>query len=232
MDKNGFETMTSIVDVYHGYAIVKITEKKYPRSAISHEFLKIGAETIVYYTFCQVDCVAKPSLQVATSFETETKCKEAIDSVINDGAIYLTNEEKRKWVYEPNRKCSWAYCYKSLMKILKDFKKSDKRKQLAYIERLSEANFRHYADLLEKGFFDKYEKLAMSQFPIKTKLEIDVLSYGSEFKLGGEKALELSNLINEFLKGIKKNNANVSTIVTSNEGTLYTTKASVASWLS
>lgn len=233
MDRNGYDTSRRIVnkdsEPYRGYYIVKITSKKHHWSNISHKFLDSIQETLVSYAFAKSDDF-KPSQESSCEFNSVKDCKDAIDRMIDDGVTYLTKEENNKWVLEPNRKCGWAYSYKSLANILKKFKKAPKRRREGYMLMLENANFRDYLDLLREEKYDDFLSLAESEFPIQTEVTLTINSTAVELKLGGELAKELKELVDDFLdkkreKGIIKKYAHVSKVFTSNEGTLVNTNS-------
>lgn len=226
MDRNGYDTSRKIVtkEPYRGYHIIKTTYKKHHWSDISKTFLDSIEKTFVEFTFANADDT-RPSQEVSCVFDSKEDCKKAIDKIVDNGTIYLTKEEVNKWVYTPNRKCGWSYNYKSLVNILKSYKKSNKRRRYAYLIMLENANLRCYADLLMKEEYDNFLSLAERNFQIKTDVTITIGSSAIEFKLGSEGAVELEKLINGFLEkkhqeGLIKKSAHVSRIFTSNEGTL------------
>ena len=222
MDKNGYDTYRTIVtkEPYRGYHIIKTTSKRHHWSAISLKFLDSIEKTIVEFTFTKSDDT-RPTQETDCVFNSKEECKKAIDRMIDKGTIYLTKEEVRKWVYTPNRKCSWSYSYKSLANILNKYKKADERRRFGYLAMLMNANLEKYADLLMRGKYDDYLSLAESDFPIKTDVTITINSLAVEFKLGTETANELKDLINGFLEKKNFKKAKVSKVFTSNEGTLY-----------
>ena len=226
MDRNGYDTSRKIVtkEPYRGYHIIKTTYKKHHWSDISKKFLDSIEKTFVEFTFANADDT-RPSQEASCVFDSKEDCKNAIDKIVDNGTIYLTKDEVNKWVYTPNRKCSWSYNYKSLVNILKSYKKSNKRRRYAYLIMLENANLRGYADLLMKEEYDNFLSLAERNFPIKTDVTITIGSSAIEFKLGSEGAIELEKLINGFLEkrhqeGLIKKSAHVSRVFTSNEGTL------------
>ena len=181
-------------------------------------------KTFVEFTFANADDT-RPSQEASCVFDSKEDCKNAIDKIVDNGTIYLTKDEVNKWVYTPNRKCGWSYNYKSLVNILKSYKKSNKRRRYAYLIMLENANLRCYADLLMKEEYDNFLSLAERNFPIKTDVTITIGSSAIEFKLGSEGAIELEKLINGFLEkrhqeGLIKKSAHVSRVFTSNEGTI------------
>ena len=226
MDKYGYDTSREIVTEkpYRGYHIIKITSKKHYWSDISNRYLDAIDKTKVEFAFAKSDDT-RPSQETNCVFDSKEECKEAIDKVLDNGTIYLTNEEANKWVSTPNRKCNWSYNYKSLANVLKSYKKSNKRRRYGYLVMLENANLGAYSELLMKEEYDNFLLLAERQYPIKTDVTITIGSSAIEFKLGSEGAIELVKLINGFLEkkhqeGLIKKSAYVSRIFTSNEGTI------------
>ena len=227
MDKYGYDTSREIVTEkpYRGYHIIKITSKKHYWSDISKKLLDSIERTFVEFTFANSDDT-RPSQETNCVFGSREECKEAIDKMLDNGTIYLTNEEANKWVSTPNRKCNWSYNYKSLANVLKSYKKSNKRRRYGYLVMLENANLGAYSELLMKEEYDNFLLLAERQYPIKTDVTITIGSSAIEFKLGSEGAIELEKLINGFLEkkhqeGLIKKSAHVSKVFTSNEGTLF-----------
>ena len=151
MDKYGYDTSREIVTEkpYRGYHIIKITSKKHYWSDISNRYLDAIDKTKVEFTFANADDT-RPSQETNCVFGSREECKEAIDKVLDNGTIYLTNEEANKWVSTPNRKCNWSYNYKSLTNILKSYKKSNKRRRYGYLVMLENDNLGSYYELLMK----------------------------------------------------------------------------------
>ena len=88
----------------------------------------------VYYEFCKEGDENRPAqaYKAHPYPKTVEATKEAIDKMISGEVIYFTDAEREKYVYAPNRKCDWGYGYESLMKILKEHKKADKRMKLCW----------------------------------------------------------------------------------------------------
>ena len=226
MDRYGYDTSRKIVtkEPYRGYHIIKITSKKHHWSDISKRFLDSIEKTIVEFAFVKSNDT-RQTQESNCVFDTKEDCKEAIDKMLDKGTIYLTKEEANKWITTPNRKCNWSYTYKSLVSVLKAYKKSDKRRRHGYLVMLNNANLRAYADLLEKEEYDDFLSLAENNFQIKTEVTITIKSSAVELKLGSKAASELKDLVNAFLEkkckeGLVKKYAHVSKVFTSNEGTL------------
>ena len=183
MDKYGYDTSREIVTEkpYRGYHIIKITSKKHYWSDISNRYLDAIDKTKVEFAFAKSDDT-RPSQETNCVFDSKEECKEAIDKVLDNGTIYLTNEEANKWVSTPNRKCNWSYNYKSLANVLKSYKKSNKRRRYGYLVMLENANLGAYSELLMKEEYDNFLLLAERQYPIKTDVTITIGSSAIEFK--------------------------------------------------
>ena len=95
-----------------------------------------------------------------------------IDNFIKDDSIYFTAEEREKYVYRPNRKCDYGYGYDSLMKLLKEHQKADKRMKILIEDRLEDANFHAECGLLANGDYEGYIELVRKDYKFREKFEV------------------------------------------------------------
>jgi hypothetical protein len=137
-------------------------------------------------------------------------CKEAIDKFLN-GDIYYTHAEYQKYVKSPNNKCDNAYGYDSLMKLMREHKKADKRMKWFLEERLHDANFHTAADYLSDCDYDGFEQFVAKDCQFHEKFEVYTHTMRKAIK--DPKALEdgLNKVISDYLasQGIKDTSVEV-----------------------
>jgi hypothetical protein len=171
--RSGHKTSRTPLEVYNGYHIIKVTEIEYERSIFDTLRYSHWPKSIeVHYDFCKEGNEKKPSQHYVAWASNIKECKECIDNFIKDDSIYFTAEEREKYVYRPNRKCDWGYGYNSLMKLLKEHQKADKRIKILLQDRLVDANFHTEASLLSKGKYDEFIELVRKTYKFKEKFEV------------------------------------------------------------
>ena len=136
---------------------------------------------------------------------------ECIDNFIKDDSIYFTEEEREKYVKRPNRKCDYGYGYDSLMKIMREHQKADKRMKILLEDRLTDANFHSACSFLVKGDYDGFEKFVADDCQFNEKFE--VYTHTKRKRIKDPKALErlIQSAIDEALLryGIKETSVEV-----------------------
>jgi len=171
--RSGHKTSREPLDIYNGYRIIKVTEIEYERSIFDPSwYSKWPKSKEVHFDFCAVGFEKKPSHHYGAWASNIKECKECIDNFIKDDAIYFTAEEREKYVYKPNKKCGYAYGYDSLMKLLKEHQKADKRIKILLEDRLVDANFHTEAGLLSEGKYDEFIELVRKTYKFKEKFEV------------------------------------------------------------
>ena len=172
--RSGYKTSRTPLDVYNGYRIIKVTEIEYARSIFDPScYSDYPEKKRVYYTFCKEGDEKRPSQDYRMVCAHSIKeCKECIDNFIKDDSIYFTAEEREKYVYKPNRKCGYDYGYDSLMKLLKEHQKADKRMKILIEDRLTDANFHSESGLLSYGDYDGYVELVKKTYKFREKFEV------------------------------------------------------------
>ena len=131
----------------------------------------------VYYNFCKEGDEKYPSKDYQVAAKNVAECKEAIDKFLSgdskgNGDIYYTHEEFQKYVKKPNEKCDYGYGYDSLMKLMRQHQKADKRMQWFLEERLHDANFHTEGDILSTCDYAKFEEYVTNTNPFKEKFEV------------------------------------------------------------
>ena len=171
--KSGYKTNREPLEIYNGYRIIKVTEIEYERSIFDpSRYSDYVSSKKVRFDFCENGYEKKPSKHYDIRATTISECKECIDKFLNGDAIYFTAEEYNTYVRLPNRKCDYSYGYDSLMKLLKEHQKADKRIKLLLEDRLTEANFHDEASLLSNGDYEGYIELVRKTYKFSEKFEV------------------------------------------------------------
>ena len=171
--RSGHKTSRTPLEVYNGYRIIKVTEIEYERSIFdSSRYSGYPKNIEVHFDFCKEGNEKKPSQHYGSWASNIKECKECIDNFIKDDSIYFTSEEREKYVHRPNSKCGYAYGYDSLMKLLKEHQKADKRMKILIEDRLVDANFHSEAGLLSKGKYDEFIELVRKEYKFREKFEV------------------------------------------------------------
>ena len=213
--RSGRTTSRVKVAVYKGYAIVKVTIIEHERSIFDpSRFSEYAKSKETHFDFCKDGNEKKPSQFYECWASNIKECKECIDNFINDDSIYFTAEEREKYVYKPNRKCDYAYGYASLMKLLKEHQKADKRMKILIEDRLVSANFHTWAGYLSEGKYEEYEELAASECKFREKFEVYTETLRKRIKDPKQFEDGLKRVIEEYLasQGVKDTSVKVNFI--------------------
>ena len=171
--RSGHKTSREPLDIYNGYRIIGVTEIEYERSFFDpSRYSNWPKSKEVHFDFCKEGDEKKPSQHYGAWAKNVVECKECIDNFIKDNSIYFTAEEREKYVYKPNKKCGWMYGYESLMKLLKEHQKADKRIKILLEDRLDDANFHSEASLLSEGDYEGYIELVRKTYKFREKFEV------------------------------------------------------------
>jgi hemerythrin len=213
--KSGYKTSRTKVDNYLGYDIIKVTEITYERSIFNPScYTDYPKRKDVHYTFCKEGNDKKPSQYYDAYAKNIAECKECIDKFIEDDTTYFTDEEREKYVYKPNRKCGWAYGYKSLMNIMRQHQKANKRIKILLEDRLTDANFHSACSYLCKCDYEGFEEFVADDCRFREKFEIYTST--KRKRIANPKQFEdgLSKVIEEYLakQGVKDTSVRVNFI--------------------
>ena len=171
--RSGHKTSREIKETYNGYSIIKVTEIEYERSIFDpSRYSSWPKNKNVHFDFCKEGNEKKPSQHYRAWAKNVAECKECIDKFIEDNSLYFTAEEREKYVYKPNKKCDYAYGYDSLMKLLKEHQKADKRMKILIEDRLTDANFHSESGLLSEGKYDEFIELVRKTYKFREKFEV------------------------------------------------------------
>jgi len=210
--RSGHKTSREPLDIYNGYRIIKVTDIEYERSIFDpSRYSDWPKSKMVHFDFCKVGNEKRPSQHYGTWASNISECKERIDRFIKDDTLFFTAEEREKYVYKPNRKCSWAYGYDSLMKLLKDHQKADKRMKILIEDRLTDANFHSESGLLARGDYEGYIELVRKTFKFREKFEVMTETECKRIKDPKRFEEGLAKVIGDYLasQGVKDTTVNV-----------------------
>lgn len=210
--RSGHKTSRNPMTNYKGFTIIQVTEIDYERSIFDpSRFSNWSKRKEVHYDFCKEGNEKKPSQHYGAWASNVTECKECIDNFIKDDSIYFTAEEREKYVYRPNRKCDWGYGYDSLMKLLKEHQKADKRMKILIEDRLTDANFHSESDLLAKGDYEGYIELVRNTYKFNEKFEVYTETECKRIKDPKQFEDGLAKVISDYLasQGVKDTSVNV-----------------------
>lgn len=216
--RSGKETKRHPLEVYKGFRIIKTEHITYHRNLWDNtRFDKNWIDSRdIYFNFCKEGEEKYPSKDYQIGVKTISDCKEAIDKFLSgdsmdNGDIYYTHEEYQKYVKQPNVKCDYAYGYESLMKIMRQHQKADKRMQWFLEERLHDANFHSAASILSDGDYERFENFVADDCKFHEKFE--VYTHTKRKRIKDPEALErlIQSAIDEALLryGIKETSVEV-----------------------
>lgn len=210
--RSGHKTSREPLDIYNGYRIIKVTEIDYHRSIWNPEYFDKNwiDHKEVYYNFCKKGDEKKPSKDYTVRAKNVADCKEAIDKFLS-GDIYYTHEEYQKYVKKPNEKCDYGYGYDSLMKLMRQHQKADKRMQWFLEERLHDANFHTEGDILSTCDYEVFEDYCAQQHAFKEKFEVITRTKRKPIKNPQTLVEGMNKVIADYLasQGIKDTSVNV-----------------------
>lgn len=172
---DGITKSRSKSESYKGFAIIRVLAVHHwwnnfnKRYEMSRQY---ETKREVYYEFCKDGEETRPSQAYGVTKKTKDELKECIDNMISGKEIYFTEAEREKYVYKPNHKCKWAYGYKSLMQILKEHKKADKRMKILLEDRLDDANFHYEAGELADEHYEALEDYIARTYQFREKFEV------------------------------------------------------------
>ena len=198
MDKNGISVKRSTCGHYRGYTIIEKTITK-------HDYF-LGAYRSwgtkrVNYTFCAEGDEKRPSKHYIVNGAKSIKAaKDCIDKMLDEDAIYFTEEEHQKYVWRPNKKCEWAYGYTSLMKIMRDHQKADKRIKMLLEYRLVDANFHTEAGMLSKCDYKGFEDYVTRTYTFSNEMNLVIKTQRKPLKDVDSILEGLKSVIANYLK--------------------------------
>ena len=199
---------------YRGYSIIKVMTIdyfKYHYGGVS----KYPEHVEVHFDFCKEGDEKKPSQDYSVHAQTIADCEKCIDEFIADNTLYFTHGERQKYVKTPNKKLDYGYGYDSLMKIMKQHRKADKRMKILLEDRLEDANFHHECGLLSdartSGSYDEFVNYVTKECRFKEKFEILTLTEAKSIENPKQFEEGLSKVIGDYLasQGVKNTEVKV-----------------------
>ena len=216
--RSGKETKRTPMELYKGYRVIKVTRIEYHRSLWNNSLFDKNwiDHKEVYYDFCKEGDEKCPSKDYQVGVKNVEECKESIDKFLNgdnkgNGDIYYTHEEFQKYVKKPNEKCDYAYGYDSLMKLMRQHQKADKRMKWFIEERLHDANFHSEGNILSTCDYAKFEEYVTNTNPFKEKFEVYTKTLRKRIKDPKQFEDGLAKVISDYLasQGVKDTSVNV-----------------------
>lgn len=210
--RSGKKTSRNRVTNYKGFDIIQVTEIRYHKSIWGDGYDRHWIDKKeTHYDFCKEGNDTKPSQAYECWASNIAECKECIDNFIKDDSIYFTAEERQKYVKKPNEKCDYGYGYDSLMKIMREHQKADKRMKILLEDRLTDANFHSACGYLKDEDYEGFEKFVADDCKFNEKFE--VYTHTKRKAIKDPKALEMviKSAIDEALLcyGIKETSVEV-----------------------
>ena len=216
--RSGKKTSRNPMTLYKGFYVIQVTKIEYHRSMWNPEYFDKNwiDHKEVYYNFCKEGDEKLPSKDYQVGAKNVAECKEAIDKFLSgdnkgNGDIYYTHEEFQKYVKKPNEKCDYAYGYDSLMKLMRQHQKADKRMQWFLEERLHDANFHTEGDILSTCDYEVFEDYCAQQYTFKEKFEVYTKTLRKCIKDPQTLVEGMNKVIADYLasQGIKDTSVNV-----------------------
>lgn len=210
--RSGNKTSRIRVAIYKGFDIIKVTTEYYHKSIWGDGYdSKWVEKRETHFDFCKEGNDTKPSQAYECWASNIAECKECIDNFIKDDSIYFTAEERQKYVKKPNERCDYSYGYDSLMKIMREHQKADKRMKILLEDRLTDANFHSACGYLTDEDYEGFEKFVADDCKFHEKFE--VYTHTKRKAIKDPKALEMviKSAIDEALLryGIKETSVEV-----------------------
>ena len=210
--RSGKKTSRNRVTTYKGFDIIQVTEIRYHKSIWGDGYDRNWIDSKeTHYEFCKEGNDTKPSQAYECWADNIAECKECIDNFIKDDSIYFTAEERQKYVYKPNHKCGYGYGYDSLMKIMREHQKADKRIKILLADRLEDANFHTECGFLRDEDYEGFEEYVTKEHTFNEKF--DVFTYSLRKRITDPKRLVcgLNKVIEDYLasQGIKDTSVEV-----------------------
>ena len=207
-----YKTSREVKETYNGYRIIKVTEIEYERSIFDpSRYSDWPKSKKVHFDFCKEGDEKKPSQHYEAWASNIKECKECIDKFIEDDSLYFTAEERQKYVKRPNIKRDYCYGYDSLMKLLKEHQKADKRMKILIEDRLTDANFHSESGLLAEGNYEGYIELVRKTYKFREKFEVHTETECKRIKDPKQFEEGLAKVIDDYLAshGVKDTSVNV-----------------------
>ena len=190
---------TLAVENYKGFDIIRVKVTTHEYSHVLHRYVEWG-KTTTHFDFCATGNIKKPSMHYEVYAKSVEDCKERIDKFIEDDSTCFTAGERQKYIYTPNHKNSWGFNYESLMKLMKQHQKAEKRIQILLEDRLEDANYHSYCGLLCEKRYKEFEELAAKELTFNEKFEVYLYTKRKPIKDVERLTLHIKDAIEEYFK--------------------------------
>lgn len=209
--RSGKKTSRNRVAIYNGFDIIQVTEIRYHKSIWGDGYDRHWIDKKeTHYDFCKEGNDTKPSQAYECWASNIAECKECIDNFIKDDSIYFTAEERQKYVKKPNEKCDYGYGYDSLMKIMREHQKADKRIKILLADRLEDANFHTECGFLRDEDYEGFEEYVTKKHQFREKFEVYTFTECKPIKDPERLEAHIKSAIEEYFKAHKMDVGNTS----------------------
>lgn len=199
--RSGKKTSRNRVATYKGFEIIKVTTEHYHRNIWGDGYdSKWIEKRETHFDFCKEGDDTKPSKAYECWASDIAKCKECIDRFIEDDTTYFTKEEREKYVLRPNAKCDWGFHYDSLMKLMREHQKADKRMKVLLEDRLEDANFSTEYDFLHNEDYEGFEEYVTNEYTFDEKFEVYLKAKRKPIKDVERLTLHIKSAIEDYFK--------------------------------
>ena len=199
--RSGSKTRRNKVAIYKGFEIIKVTTERYHKNIWGDGYDRKWIEKReIHFDFCKEGNDTKPSQAYECWAKDIERCKECIDRFIEDDTTYFTKEERQKYVINPNAKRDWGYHYDSLMKLMREHKKADKRIKILLADRLEDANFSTECGFLRDEDYEGFEEYVANEYQFEEKFEVCLSSKRKPIKDVERLTLHIKSAIEDYFK--------------------------------
>ena len=206
------ESRMLVLGNYNGYDIIKVRIENYHRNFYGTGYDTSWIEKVEHrYEFCKAGESSRPSQAYNNYARSIEECKGQIDKFIKDDTLYFTGEELRKYVTNPNVACKLAYGHDSLMRVMREHQKADKRMKRLIEERLTDANFHSECGYLINEDYDGFIKFVTENWKFREKFEILTETESKRIKNPKQFEEGLAKVVEDYLasQGVKGTTAKV-----------------------
>ena len=209
--RSGKKTSRNRVAIHKGFDIIQVTEIRYHKNIWGDGYDRHWIDKKeTHYDFCKEGNDTKPSQAYECWASNIAECKECIDNFIKDDSIYFTAEERQKYVKKPNEKCDYRYGYDSLMKIMREHQKADKRIKILLADRLEDANFHTECGFLRDEDYKGFEEYVTKEHQFKEKFEVYTFTECKPIEDPQRLEAHIKSAIEEYFKAHKMDVGNTS----------------------
>lgn len=200
--KSGKTTKRTVLKTHKGFEIVRVTTIHYEKSIYGNYYTDFVKSREVHYSFCKEGLSKRPSQYYNLWAKNAKECEEEIDKFIEDNSLYFTEEEREKYVCKPNRQCEYGYGYDSLMKIIKQHKKADKRMKILLEDRLTGANFHYESGLLSNQKYEELIAYVTKEYTFRERFTVTTFTQAKRISNAKELENGIAKAVEDYLKSV------------------------------